>query len=103
MCPGLFLFSSLQGQLYFSALGLIKVFALTPFLQGIGCTKITKARSEGSVNANSESRSYLEKKLVFCFGSHVASQLLLPFGEENFLSSDELKQAQEVGPVTLCF
>ncbi|XP_056168151.1 probable inactive ATP-dependent zinc metalloprotease FTSHI 5, chloroplastic isoform X1 [Syzygium oleosum] len=64
--------------------------------QGIGCTKITKARSEGSVNANSESRSYLEKKLVFCFGSYVASQLLLPFGEENFLSSSELKQAQEI-------
>lgn len=45
---------------------------------------------------NMETRSYLEKKLVFCFGSHVASQLLLPFGEENFLSSSELKQAQEV-------
>lgn len=45
---------------------------------------------------NMETRSYLEKKLVFCFGSHVAAQLLLPFGEENFLSSSELKQAQEV-------
>ncbi|XP_056168696.1 probable inactive ATP-dependent zinc metalloprotease FTSHI 5, chloroplastic [Syzygium oleosum] len=64
--------------------------------QGIGCTKITKARSEGSVNANSESRSYLEKKLVFCFGLYVTSQLLLPFGEENFLSSSELKRAQEI-------
>lgn len=64
--------------------------------QGIGCTKITKAKNEGSVNGNVESRSYLEKKLVFCFGSYIASQLLLPFGEENFLSSSELKQAQEV-------
>ncbi|KAK4799841.1 hypothetical protein SAY86_025206 [Trapa natans] len=64
--------------------------------QGIGCTKITKAKSEGSVNANTESRSYLEKKLVFCFGSHIAAQLLLPFGEENFLSSSELMQAQEI-------
>ncbi|PKI39092.1 hypothetical protein CRG98_040516 [Punica granatum] len=64
--------------------------------QGIGCTKITKAKSEGSVNANSESRSYLEKKLVFCFGSYIAAQLLLPFGEENFLSSSELMQAQEI-------
>lgn len=45
---------------------------------------------------NAESRSYLEKKLVFCFGSHIAAQLLLPFGEENFLSASELKQAQEV-------
>lgn len=52
--------------------------------------------NEGSVNGNSESRSYLEKKLVFCFGSHVASRMLLPFGEENYLSSSELKQAQEV-------
>ncbi|XP_065852276.1 probable inactive ATP-dependent zinc metalloprotease FTSHI 5, chloroplastic isoform X2 [Euphorbia lathyris] len=64
--------------------------------QGIGCTKITKARNEGSLNGNVESRSYLEKKLVFCFGSHIASQLLLPFGEENFLSSSELRQAQEI-------
>ncbi|KAL6278896.1 hypothetical protein ACE6H2_022497 [Prunus campanulata] len=64
--------------------------------QGIGCTKITKVRNEGSMNANSESRSYLEKKLVFCFGSHVAAQMLLPFGEENFLSSSELTQSQEI-------
>lgn len=64
--------------------------------QGIGCTKITKAKNEGSVNGNLESRSYLEKKLVFCFGSYVASQLLLPLGEENFLCSSELKQAQEI-------
>ncbi|KAI4301954.1 hypothetical protein L6164_035184 [Bauhinia variegata] len=64
--------------------------------QGIGCTKITKARNEGSVNGNSESRSYLEKKLVFCFGSYVASQMLLPFREENLLSSPEIQQAQEI-------
>ncbi|MFQ6634997.1 hypothetical protein Gotur_011263, partial [Gossypium turneri] len=63
---------------------------------GIGCTKITKARNEGSMYGNAESRSYLEKKLVFCFGSHIAAQLLLPFGEENFLSASELKQAQEI-------
>lgn len=69
------------------------------FIQGIGCTKITKARNEGSINGNSESRSYLEKKLVFCFGSYVASQMLLPFGEENLLSSSEIQQAQEVGYV----
>lgn len=64
--------------------------------QGIGCTKISKAKNEGSLNGNSESRSYLEKKLVFCFGSYISSQLLLPFGEENFLCSSELKQAQEI-------
>ncbi|XP_020580621.1 probable inactive ATP-dependent zinc metalloprotease FTSHI 5, chloroplastic [Phalaenopsis equestris] len=64
--------------------------------EGIGCTKITKARHEGSLNGNLESRSYLEKKLVFCFGSYVAAQLLLPFGEENFLSSSEIKHAQEI-------
>ena len=65
-------------------------------LQGIGCTKITKAKNEGSMHGNVETRSYIEKRLVFCFGSYVASQLLLPFGEENILSSSELKQAQEV-------
>lgn len=64
--------------------------------QGIGCTKITKARNEGSTSGNAESRSYLEKKLVFCFGSYIAAQMLLPFGEENFLSSSELMQAQEI-------
>ncbi|MCH80260.1 FTSH extracellular protease family protein, partial [Trifolium medium] len=64
--------------------------------QGIGCTKITKVRNEGYINGNLESRSYLEKKLVFCFGSYVASQMLLPFGEENLLSSSEIQQAQEI-------
>ncbi|XP_059633376.1 probable inactive ATP-dependent zinc metalloprotease FTSHI 5, chloroplastic [Cornus florida] len=70
---------------------------LEPFSwEGIGCTKITKAKNEGSINGNVESRAYLEKKLVFCFGSYVAAKLLLPFGEENILSSSELKQAQEI-------
>ncbi|KAI4303029.1 hypothetical protein MLD38_038710 [Melastoma candidum] len=64
--------------------------------QGIGCTKITKAHIEDSGTGNSESRSYLEKKLVFCFGSHIAAQILLPFGEENLLSAEELRQAQEI-------
>lgn len=64
--------------------------------QGIGCTKITKAKNEGPIHGNVDTRSYLEKRLVFCFGSYVASQLLLPFGEENILSSSELKQAQEI-------
>ncbi|KAL6579408.1 hypothetical protein OROMI_009624 [Orobanche minor] len=64
--------------------------------EGIGCTKITKARNERSMNGNVETRAYLEKKLVFCFGSYIASQLLLPFGEENLLSSQELKDAQEI-------
>lgn len=70
-------------------------------MQGIACTKISKARNEGSANGKEESRAYLEKKLVFCFGSYVASQLLLPFGEENVLSSSELKQAQEVLSLSL--
>lgn len=64
--------------------------------EGIGCTKITKSKNGGSMNENVETLSYLEKKLVFCFGSHVASQLLLPFGDENMLSASELKQAQEI-------
>ncbi|KAK7277800.1 hypothetical protein RJT34_22817 [Clitoria ternatea] len=64
--------------------------------QGIGCTKITKARNEGSITGNLESRSYLEKKLVFCFGSYIASQMLLPFGEENLLCTSEIQQAQEI-------
>ncbi|GFZ15708.1 FtsH extracellular protease family [Actinidia rufa] len=70
---------------------------LTLSLQGIGCVKITKAGSEDSSRkGNVESRSYLEKKLVFCFGSYVAAHLLLPFGEENILSSSDLKQAQGI-------
>ncbi|KAL1560988.1 putative inactive ATP-dependent zinc metalloprotease FTSHI 5, chloroplastic, variant 2 [Salvia divinorum] len=64
--------------------------------EGIGCTKITKGRNDISINGNVETRAYLEKKLVFCFGSYVASQLLLPFGEENILSASELKEAQEI-------
>lgn len=55
------------------------------------------------MTGNAESRSYLEKKLVFCFGSHIAAQMLLPFGEENLLSSSELTQAQEVDYIlTFC-
>lgn len=70
--------------------------------EGIGCTKITKVTSGGSAIGNTESRSYLEKKLVFCFGSHIASQMLLPPGDENFLSSSEITKAQEVNSV-YCF
>ncbi|CAM8925447.1 unnamed protein product [Rhodiola kirilowii] len=70
---------------------------LEPFSwEGIGCTKITKAKNEGSMYGNMESRSYLEKKLVFCFGSYIAAQIMLPFGEENLLSNAELNQAQEI-------
>ncbi|EOA33079.1 hypothetical protein CARUB_v10016416mg [Capsella rubella] len=64
--------------------------------EGIGCTKITKVTSGGSAIGNTESRSYLEKKLVFCFGSHIASQMLLPPKDENFLSSSEITKAQEI-------
>ncbi|KAJ0080512.1 hypothetical protein Patl1_23124 [Pistacia atlantica] len=79
--------------------GIIHRLVLTDYLfalQGIGCTKISKVKNEGFVSGNAESRSYLEKKLVFCFGSYIAAQLLLPFAEENFLSSSELMQAQEI-------
>ncbi|KMZ75813.1 hypothetical protein ZOSMA_10G00810 [Zostera marina] len=62
--------------------------------EGIGCTKITKAK--GFLYGNVETRSYLEKRLVFCFGSYIASQMLLPFGEENMLCSAELEEAQEI-------
>ncbi|KAJ6883908.1 inactive ATP-dependent zinc metalloprotease FTSHI 5 [Populus alba x Populus x berolinensis] len=40
---------------------------LNPPLDGIGCTKISKAKNEGSLNGNSESRSYLEKKPCILF------------------------------------
>ncbi|KAL8171827.1 hypothetical protein V2J09_023631 [Rumex salicifolius] len=69
--------------------------------KGIGCTKITKREDEGSGRGNVEMVSCLENKLVFCFGSHVASQMLLPFGEETFLSVSELKQAQEITALSM--
>ncbi|KAG5524922.1 hypothetical protein RHGRI_031563 [Rhododendron griersonianum] len=61
---------------------------------GIGCIKVTKAKNVK--DGNVESRTYLEKKLVFCFGSYAAAQLLLPFGEDNFLSSADLKKAKGI-------
>jgi hypothetical protein len=64
--------------------------------KGIGCTKITRAKIEGLGDGNVESRSYLEKQLVFCFGSYIASELLLPYGEENILSNSELDKAREI-------
>ncbi|GLT78028.1 hypothetical protein SLA2020_495780 [Shorea laevis] len=48
--------------------------------QGIGCTKITKARNEGSMNGNSESRSYLEKKLVFALAQEIATRMVIQYG-----------------------
>lgn len=85
-------------NLFDKLIGSAAIFMVTLALklQGIGCTKITKSRNDESINGNVETRAYLEKKLVFCFGSYVASELLLPFGEENILSSSELKDAQEV-------
>ncbi|GER55113.1 ATP-dependent zinc metalloprotease FtsH [Striga asiatica] len=62
--------------------------------EGVAFSKITKARNEGSYNV--ETRAYLEKKLVFSFGSYVASCLLLPIGEESILPSLELKDAREI-------
>ncbi|RVW95985.1 putative inactive ATP-dependent zinc metalloprotease FTSHI 5, chloroplastic [Vitis vinifera] len=65
-------------------------------LQGIGCTKITKAKMKVPCMEMWKQDHTLKKDLYFGFGSYVASQLLLPFGEENILSSSELKQAQEI-------
>ncbi|CAA0833428.1 FtsH extracellular protease family [Striga hermonthica] len=64
--------------------------------EGIAFSKITKARNEGSPYGNVETRAYLEKKLVFTFGSYVASGLLLPIGEESILPCLELKDAREI-------
>ncbi|KAL5983593.1 hypothetical protein ACLOJK_017681 [Asimina triloba] len=64
-------------------------------LQHTAFTKITKARSEGFYG-NVDTRSHLEKELVLCFGAHIAAQMLLPFGEENFMSAPEIDTAQEI-------
>ncbi|KAI3525925.1 hypothetical protein L1887_05058 [Cichorium endivia] len=48
------------------------------FWEGVGCMKITKAKTGGSM-----------------------MEMLLPFGEENHLSLSELKQAQEFITMTM--
>lgn len=55
--------------------------------QGIGFTKLTKNLEAGFQETGTMTRSYYEKSLVLCFGPYIAARLLLPFGENNNLSS----------------
>lgn len=64
--------------------------------KGMGFTKITEANEETLFSGKVETKAYHEKKLVLCFGSFVAMQMLLPPEDENVLSRMELKQAQEI-------
>ena len=65
-------------------------------LQGIGFTRFTKRKEGGYEETETLTRSYYEKKLVLCFGSSIAAQLLLPFGEQNDLSKYEIQEAKKV-------
>lgn len=64
--------------------------------EGVGFTKITRQTTGGFEDSQIITRSYLEKKLVLCFGSYVAAQLLLPLEESNNLSTFEIEEAQEL-------
>ncbi|KAL9257626.1 putative inactive ATP-dependent zinc metalloprotease FTSHI 5, chloroplastic [Drosera capensis] len=64
--------------------------------KGMGFTKITETNEEALFPGKVETKAYNEKKLVLCFGSFVAMQMLLPPEDENVLSRMELKQAQEI-------
>lgn len=64
--------------------------------EGVGFTKITRQTTGGFEDSQIITRSYLEKKLVLCFGSYVAAQLLLPFEESNNLSTFEIEEAEEL-------
>lgn len=64
--------------------------------EGVGFTKITRQITGVLEDSQIITRSYLEKKLVLCFGSYVAAQLLLPYEESNNLSTFEIEEAQEL-------
>ncbi|KAG6544312.1 hypothetical protein Mapa_014315 [Marchantia paleacea] len=64
--------------------------------EGIAFTKTTKRLEGGYEETGTMSRSYYEKELVSCFGSFVASRMLLPFGQNNSLSKFELESAKEI-------
>ncbi|KAJ7537789.1 hypothetical protein O6H91_11G022100 [Diphasiastrum complanatum] len=64
--------------------------------EGIGFTSLTQKFDEGYQETGTLTRTYYEKQLVLCFGSYVASQLLLPYGENNNLSRFEIEEAQEI-------
>ena len=64
--------------------------------EGIAFTKLTKRLEGGYQETGTMTRSYFEKSLVLCFGPYVAGRLLLPFGENNNLSHNEIEHAQEI-------
>lgn len=64
--------------------------------EGIGFTRFTKRREGGYEETSTLTRTYYEKKLVHCFGSSVAANLLLSFGESNDLSNREIEEAHKI-------
>lgn len=64
--------------------------------EGVGFTKLTRQVTGGLEDSKIITRSYLEKKLVLCFGSYVAARLLLPSEESNNLSTFQIEEAQQL-------
>lgn len=64
--------------------------------EGIGFTKLTRQTTGELEDSQAMTRSYLEKKLVLCFGSYIAARLLLPSEESNNLSTFEIEEAEEL-------
>ncbi|KAL3693910.1 hypothetical protein R1sor_007561 [Riccia sorocarpa] len=64
--------------------------------EGIAFTKTSQRLEGGFEETGTMTRSYYEKELVSCFGSFVASRMLLPFGQNNTLSKFEMENAKEI-------
>eukprot|EP00850_Spirogloea_muscicola_P012212 SM000078S22071 [mRNA] locus=s78:233066:239286:- [translate_table: standard] len=58
---------------------------------GIGFCQLEPAPAQ---RGQETTRSFAEKQLVLHFGPHVAARLILPFGENNNLAHDQLKDAE---------
>eukprot|EP00850_Spirogloea_muscicola_P021932 SM000268S09748 [mRNA] locus=s268:149412:155595:- [translate_table: standard] len=58
---------------------------------GIGFCQLEPAPAQ---RGEETTRSFAEKQLVLHFGPHVAARLILPFGENNNLAHDQLKDAE---------
>ncbi|KAH7297245.1 hypothetical protein KP509_26G060900 [Ceratopteris richardii] len=64
--------------------------------EGIGFTRFSKRQEGGYEETSTLTRVYYEKKLVHCFGSTIAAELLLPYGQNNDLNYHELEEAGKI-------
>ncbi|XP_024529282.1 probable inactive ATP-dependent zinc metalloprotease FTSHI 5, chloroplastic [Selaginella moellendorffii] len=64
--------------------------------EGIAWTRLTRRVEEGYLETHTQTRNYLEKKLVLCYASHVACCMLMPVLDRNNLAEPQLEEAKQI-------